>query len=110
LMVPGSSSLRGSSSYQMMHPGLLRWLDYPDVASLAAPKPTLFFAGETDHLFPAASVRTAYAKMARVWQAWGAAGKFEAVMRPGGHEFPREVQDHAYDWLDRQYGRAATLD
>jgi dienelactone hydrolase len=107
LMVPGSSSLRGGSAYQMMHPGLLRWLDHPDVASLAAPKPALFFAGETDKLFPVASVRTAYAKMAKVWQAWGAADTFEAVVRPGGHEFPREVQDYAYDWLDRQFGRQA---
>ncbi|MFL6632021.1 MAG: GDSL-type esterase/lipase family protein [Massilia sp.] len=105
LMVPGSSTLRGSSSFQMMHPGLLRWLDYPDVASLAAPKPALFFAGATDKLFPAASVREAYAKMARVWRAWNAADSFEAIVRPGGHEFPREVQDYAYDWLDRQFGR-----
>jgi dienelactone hydrolase len=105
LMVPGSSTLRGGSSFQMMHPGLLRWLDYPDVASLAAPKPALFFAGATDKLFPVASVRDAYATMARVWQAWGAADKFEAVVRPGGHEFPRAVQDYAYDWLDRQFGR-----
>jgi hypothetical protein len=45
--------------------------------------------------------------MAQVWRAWGAAGKFEAIVRPGGHEFPREVQDYAYDWLDRQFGRAA---
>jgi dienelactone hydrolase len=105
LMVPGSSTLRGSSSYQMMHPGLLRWLDHPDVASLAAPKPALFFAGDTDKLFPVASVREAYGKMAKVWQAWGAADKFEAIVRQGGHEFPREVQDYAYDWLDRQFGR-----
>lgn len=105
LMVPGSNQLRGSSSFQMMHPGLLRYLDHPDVASLAAPKPTLFFAGETDKLFPVASVRAAYAKMARVWQAHGASDKFEAVVRPGGHEFPKEAQDYAYDWLDRQFGR-----
>ena len=103
LMVPGNNNLRGSSTYQMIHPGLLRWLDYPDVASLAAPKPALFFAGETDNLFPIASVREAYAKMAAVWRAWGAANKFEAIVRPGGHEFPREVQDYAYDWLDRQF-------
>lgn len=108
LMVPGSSTLRGSSSFQMMHPGLLRWLDYPDVASLAAPKPALFFAGATDKLFPVTSVREAYAKMARVWQAWGAADGFEAIVRPGGHEFPREVQDYAYDWLDRQFGTHAS--
>jgi dienelactone hydrolase len=106
LMVPGSSSLRGGSAYQMMHPGLLRWLDYPDVASLAAPKPALFFAGDTDKLFPVASVRDAYGTMAKVWRAWGASDKFEAIVRHGGHEFPQEVQDHAFDWLDRQFARS----
>lgn len=105
LMVPGSNQLRGSSAFQMMHPGLLRYLDHPDVASLAAPKPTLFFAGETDKLFPVAAVRAAYAKMGKVWQAHGAADKFEAIVRPGGHEFPKEAQDYAYDWLDRQFGK-----
>jgi dienelactone hydrolase len=105
LMVPGSNQLKGSSAFQMMHPGLLRWLDHPDVASLAAPKPTLFFAGAEDKLFPVDSVRVAYAKMARVWRAWGAADKFEAHVRPGGHVFPVEAQEQAYDWLDRQLGR-----
>jgi predicted esterase len=90
----------------MMHPGLLRWLDHPDVASLAAPKPTLFFAGATDKLFPVDSVRAAFAKMAPVWQAYGAADKFETHIHAGGHVFPREVQEQAYDWLDRQFGRA----
>lgn len=105
LMVPGSNQLRGSSAFQMMHPGLLRYLDHPDVASLAAPKPTLFFAGETDKLFPVAAVRAAYAKMGKVWQAYGAADRFEAIVRPGGHEFPKEAQDYAYDWLDRHFKR-----
>ena len=108
LMVPGSNQLKGSSAFQMMHPGLLRWLDHPDVASLAAPKPALFFAGEEDKLFPVAAVRVAYAKMERVWRAWGAADKFEAHVRPGGHAFPVEAQEQAYDWLDRQFGRAGS--
>ncbi|TWI61569.1 alpha/beta hydrolase family protein [Pseudoduganella lurida] len=106
LMVPGSNQLRGGSSYQMLHPGLVKWLDYPDVASLAAPKPGIFFSGETDKLFPVGPTRDAYAKMAKVWAAWGAADKFETHLRPGGHEFPAEVQDQAYDFLDRQFGRA----
>jgi dienelactone hydrolase len=105
LMVPGSNQLKGSSAFQMMHPGLLRYLDHPDVASLAAPKPALFFAGAQDKLFPVDSVRVAFAKMERVWRAWGAADRFEAHVRQGGHEFPKEVQEQAYDWLDRQFKR-----
>ncbi|CAN7601501.1 dienelactone hydrolase family protein [Pseudoduganella sp. LjRoot289] len=106
LMVPGNNQLRGSSAWNMLHPGLLRQMDFPDVASLAAPKPALFFAGAEDKLFPAASVQAAYGKMAKVWQAWNAADKFEARLLPGGHVFPQESQDAAYDWLDRQFGRA----
>jgi dienelactone hydrolase len=103
LMVAGNNQLRGSSAWHMLHPGLLRYLDYPDVASLAAPKPALFFAGADDRLFPAASVQAAYGKMAKVWQAWQAPDKFEARLLPGGHVFPLETQEAAYDWLDRQF-------
>jgi dienelactone hydrolase len=106
LMVPGNNQLRGSSAFQMLHPGLLRHLDFPDVASLAAPKSALFFAGAADTLFPLPSVQEAYAKMARVWGAWHAADKFETRILPGGHAFPREAQETAYDWLDRQFGNA----
>jgi hypothetical protein len=45
LMVPGNNTLRGQSAFYLSHPGLGRHLDFPDVASLAAPKPMLLFAG-----------------------------------------------------------------
>ena len=106
LMVAGNNQLKGSSAWNMLHPGLVRYLDYPDVASLAAPKPALFFAGEMDGLFPAASVRRAFGKMARVWGAWKASNRFEARMLAGGHEFTQPTQEAAYDWLDQQMGRA----
>lgn len=106
LMVPGNNQLKGSSAWHMLHPGLVRYLDFPDVASLAAPKPALFFAGEKDDLFPAASARTAFARMARVWGAWKAQERFEARMLPGRHEFTQPTQEAAYDWLDRQIGGA----
>jgi dienelactone hydrolase len=102
LMVPGNNQLRGSSAWQMLHPGLLRYMDFPDVASLAAPKPALFFTGAQDKLFPLESAKQAFAKMRRVWQAWDAEARFDARVLPGGHVFPREVQDAAFDWLERQ--------
>lgn len=106
LMVPGNNQLRGGSSWYMLHPGLLRQLDYPDVASLAAPKPALFIAGEADRLFPVESVQRAFAKMHKVWRAWGADARLETRMLPGGHGFDAAIQDSAYDWLDRQFGVA----
>lgn len=59
LTVSGNNQLRGGSAWTMRHPGMQRFLDYPDVASLAAPKPMLMLAGEQDALFPLESVHAA---------------------------------------------------
>ncbi|MRV75468.1 prolyl oligopeptidase family serine peptidase [Duganella sp. FT92W] len=103
LMVAGNNQLKGSSAWHMLHPGLVRYLDYPDVASLAAPKPALFIAGASDPLFPAASAQTAFNKMAQVWKAWQAPERFETRVLPHGHVFPLEAQEGAFEWLDKQF-------
>lgn len=104
LMVSGNNQLRGGSAWMMVHPGLQHFLDYPDVASLAAPKPMLLLAGEQDALFPPDAVRAAYTKMGAVWGAWKAADRLETRFWPGGHVFAQDQQVFAYDWLDRQWG------
>lgn len=104
LVVAGSNQLRGGSAWAMLHPGMQRFMDYPDVASLAAPKPMLLFAGEQDSLFPTESVRTAFSKMGKVWKAWGAADRLQTKFWPGGHGFTQEQQAFAFDWLDRVWG------
>ncbi|MDQ8023956.1 MAG: alpha/beta fold hydrolase [Moraxellaceae bacterium] len=107
LMVPGNNQLKGQSAFSMLHPGVGRYLDYPDVAALAAPKPMLFYAGEQDGLFPVESVKTAFGKMHKVWQANAAADRLETRIWPLGHVFVKEQQDAAFDWLDRQFARPA---
>jgi dienelactone hydrolase len=104
LMVPGNNQLRGGSAWNMIHPGLLRYLDYPDVASLAAPKPALFLAGQADKLFPIDAVHDAFGKLRSVWHAWDADARLELRVLPGGHEFGEAAQSLAFDWLDRQFG------
>jgi len=104
LMVPGNNQLRGGSAWTMVHPGLQRFLDYPDVASLAAPKPMLLLAGEQDALFPPDAVRAAYTSMGRVWGAWKAGDRFQTRFWPGGHVFEQDQQVFAWEWLDRQWG------
>ena len=105
LMVPGNNQTRGQSAFPMLHPGIGRALDYPDVAGLAAPKPMLVYAGEKDTLFPAESVAAAFDKMKRVWAANGAADKLETKVWPYGHVFLKDQQDAAFTWLDHQFGR-----
>ena len=100
LMVPGNNQLKGQSAYAMLHPHLVRYLDYPDVAALAAPKPMLFYAGEHDVLFPMASAQAAFTKMLDVWFAFGAQKQLQTRIWPLGHVFLSEQQDAAFDWLD----------
>jgi len=102
LMVPGNNQTKGQSAFTMTHPGLFNDLDYPDVASLACPKPMLFFAGEQDKLFPVPGVREAFAKMREVWKSRGAGDMLTTRLLPVPHQFNAAMQDEAFEWLDRQ--------
>ncbi len=102
VMVPGNNIIRGQSAFYMTHPGLARYLDYPDVASVASPKPMLFYHGELDTLFPLESVQEAFQKMRQVWQSQKADDKLETKIWPGlKHEFTQDQQKEAFQWLDR---------
>ncbi len=102
LMAPGNNQTTGQSSFSMIAPGLRRYLDYPDTAALAAPKPMLFYNGNQDDLFPVEGVEKAWGVMQTVWKAAGAGDKLETRMWPAPHEFNRDMQDAAFAWLDRQ--------
>ncbi len=101
LMVPGNNQTKGQSSFTMTHPGLFNALDYPDVATLACPKPMLFFAGEQDLLFPVPSVKEAFGKMRQVWESQDAGEKLVARLLPVEHTFNAAMQNEAFGWLDR---------
>jgi dienelactone hydrolase len=101
MMVPGNNTLRGQSSYYMLHPGLARHLDIPDVASIAAPRPMLFLDGEQDPLFTAEGVQVAYAKLRAVWRSCHAEERLRTEIWPGlGHVFTDRMQDRVFAWLD----------
>ncbi|MBD3175054.1 MAG: hypothetical protein GF320_07730 [Armatimonadia bacterium] len=106
LMVPGNNMTVGQSAYSMLHPGLFLYMDYPDVASIACPKPLLVYAGEHDHLFPVPSVREAFDKMEQVWASQGAGDRLETRIWPVGHVFDLAMQDEAFAWLQEQLGEA----
>ncbi|MFG2742756.1 dienelactone hydrolase family protein [Streptomyces chartreusis] len=101
MMVPGNNTLRGQSAYYMLHPGLPRFLDFPDVASIAAPRPMLFLDGGLDPLFPADGVRTAHDKLRAVWRSRHAEERLRLTTWPDlGHVFTAPMQDEVFTWLD----------
>ncbi|MGP9800671.1 dienelactone hydrolase family protein [Rheinheimera sp. NSM] len=103
LITPGNNILKGQSAFYMLHPGLAAKSDIPDIAALAAPKAMLFINGGKDKLMPQAGVKQAYAQLAKVWQAHGAADKLATTLYPQyGHEFNAEQQQQVFSWLATQ--------
>ncbi|HEX9972240.1 MAG TPA: alpha/beta hydrolase family protein, partial [bacterium] len=102
LMINGNNQTRGQSAFTITHPGLFNFMDYPDVASIACPKPMLFYNGENDHLFPVPAVQEAYKKMQSVWKSQQASDKLVTKFWPIGHELSLEMQEQAFHWLDIQ--------
>ncbi|QEG33215.1 dienelactone hydrolase family protein [Bythopirellula goksoeyrii] len=103
LMQPGNNQTKGHSAYTMLHPGLLNLLDYPDIASLACPKPMLFYNGLQDSLFPVPSVEKAYRKLHSVWSSQRHEELLETRLWDVPHVFNLEMQDKTFQWLDRQF-------
>lgn len=104
LLQEGNNILRGQSSFYMLHPGVAKKLDIPDVASLSAPNAILIFNGEQDNLFPKTSVQDAYQKVHQIWRSQQAEGKVYTKLWPKlGHVFVEAQQQAAFDWLDKQF-------
>lgn len=100
LMAEGSNQTRGQSAFTMILPGLRNALDYPDVASIACPKPMLFFNGYQDTLFPVDGVERAYKRMQNVWESAGASDRLVTKLWDVPHEFSGPMQEETFSWLD----------
>jgi dienelactone hydrolase len=100
LMAEGNNQTLGQSAFSMILPELRNALDYPDVASIACPKPMLFFNGDQDPLFPVPGVERAYAKMRRAWEDQGVGDCLVTRLWPVPHEFNEAMQHEAFAWLD----------
>jgi dienelactone hydrolase len=84
-----------------MVPGLLEYMDYPDVASLAMPTPLLVVHGQRDTLFPPDGVKAAIDNLRECYQAISKPERFETVLFDGPHKFPLQAQQKMMDWFDR---------
>lgn len=101
LMTLTNNQNKGGSAYAMLIPGLRRYLDYPHVAAIACPKPTLFFNGTRDKLFPTEGVEDAYQHLHTVWESQGVSDRLVTKLWDEKHFFNREMQQETLEFFDR---------
>ena len=70
-------------------------------ASIACPKPTLFFNGSQDKLFPVEGVKDAYNIMQTVWQSQKASDRLVTKIWEEKHFFNKEMQKETLEFFDK---------
>lgn len=93
--------VRNTIGHTKIVPGLYRWLDYPDVASLAMPRALLVINGSQDGLFDLDGVRACFDKLAACYRKAGAPEKCRTRLYDTPHLFNLEMQAEAWTWLGR---------
>lgn len=93
--------VRNTIGHTKVVPGLHRHLDYPDVASLAMPRPVLFFNGLKDGLFDPDGVKASFAKLNACYAKAGVPDHCRTRLYDTPHEFNVEMQAEAWAWLKR---------
>jgi len=81
--------------------GLYRYLDFPDLAALIAPRHVFVMNGAKDTLFPPDGVQRAFAKIGQCFRKAGVPERQQCRLYDVPHQFNRKMQAEAWDWLDR---------
>ncbi len=80
-------------------PGILKYMDIPDIVALRAPKPTFIVSGDRDDIFPQEGVQSAYKKLKRVYDLFGKPENLDIdVIKGAGHVFRG---DYCYPFLEK---------
>jgi dienelactone hydrolase len=93
--------MKNSIGNTQLVPGLYRYLDYPDVASLAMPRALLVQNGSKDKLFDLDGVRASFDKLQACYRKAGVPDKFRGRLYDAPHEFNAEMQREAWAWLEK---------
>ncbi|WP_321333014.1 alpha/beta hydrolase family protein [uncultured Bacteroides sp.] len=101
LMTLTNNQNKGGSAYSMIVPGIRRFMDYPHVASIACPKPALFFNGTRDKLFPVNGAKDAYQTMRKVWESQHASDKLVTRIWDEKHFFNKDMQRETLAFFDK---------
>ena len=91
---------KGDSNYANVLPGLRNYMDYPHIASLACPKPMLFFNGTSDKLFPVLAVEDAYSTMHHVWDSQSVGNQLKTMLWDTPHVCNRNMQSEVLSFFN----------
>jgi hypothetical protein len=81
--------------------------DIEDVLGLIAPRPLFINAPTRDRICRIEGVKECLALIRPVYEKRGAADRLVCEQPEGGHDFPPEVRQRAYDFIDRLLGPPA---
>ena len=93
--------IRNTIGHTKVVPGLYQHLDYPDVASLAMPRPMLVINGSKDGLFDLDGVKASFAKLNACYAKAGVPNHCGTRLYETPHEFNAAMQAEAWAWLKR---------
>ena len=97
-LVPGFES---NTIISGVTPGLLKYLDYPDVGSLTMPNALMVVHGWRDGLFSTQGVLSAFSTLRQCFEAVGKPERFTTYTYDGPHKFPARAQQLMLEWFDR---------
>lgn len=93
--------IRNTIGHTKLVPGLYRYLDYPDVATLAMPAALMVINGKKDGLFEPEGVKSAFDKLSSCYKKAGVPERVKPLLYDAPHEFNAEMQEEAWAWLKR---------
>lgn len=83
-------------------PGIHRDLDLPDIVGLRAPLPLMVQQCRRDGLYPLEGMEEAVRDLKSIYNLANADENFEGRFYDESHIFNRQMQEDAFDWMDRQ--------
>lgn len=82
-------------------PRLPRFLNYPEILGLRAPKATLILNNEDDPLFTLSEMKRATEILEDVYREADSLDKYQFSFYPGPHKFDLSMQSEAFDWFEK---------
>ncbi|MCH1624479.1 alpha/beta hydrolase family protein [Ferdinandcohnia quinoae] len=76
--------------------------EFNEIAALVAPTPFFLWMGQTDHIFPHwQPAANGVSELANLYNWLGEGNKFTSYIGNTGHDFPHEIRQLAYAFLDK---------